>query len=55
MNPFSLRGNSGDLKIGKAAMSLDQSPLSMSCGVSQSGWTVCSSSDKSCNSGIAIS
>ena len=41
--------------IGRAAMSLDQSPLAMSCGVSMSGWTVCYSSDQSHDSGMAIS
>ena len=36
-------------------MSLDQSPLAMSYGVSMSGWTVRYSGDKSRDSGMAIS
>ena len=40
---------------GRAAMSLDQSPLATSCEVSISGWTVCYSDDKSRDSGMAIS
>ena len=54
-DPFSLRGNSSDLVVGKAAMSLDQSPLATSSGVCSSGWTVCYSGDKSHDGGMAIS
>ena len=43
------------LEIGRAAMSLDQSPLATSSGVDSSGWTVCYSGDKSRHSGMAIS
>ena len=55
VNPFSLCGNLWDLGIGKAAMSLEQSPLAMSCRIRMSGWTVCYSGDKSRDSGMAIS
>ena len=41
--------------VGIAAMSLDQSLLATSCGVSTSRWTVCYSGDKSRDSGMAIS
>ena len=41
--------------VGRATMSLDQSPLARSCRVSTSGWTVCYSGDKSRDSGMAIS
>ena len=40
--------------VGRAAMSLDQSPLAMSCGVSTSMWIVCYSGDNSRDSGMAI-
>ena len=54
-DPFSLRGNLCDLEVGRAAMSLDQSPLATSSGVGSSGWTVCYSGDDSRDSGMAIS
>ena len=41
--------------VGRAVMSLDQSPLATSCGVCMSGWTVCYRGDKSRDGGIAIS
>ena len=44
-----------DLEVGRAAMSLDQSPLATSSGVCSGGWTVCYSGDKRRNSGMAIS
>ena len=53
--PVSLSGNSCDLGVGRAAMSLDQSPLATSSGVCSSGWTVCYSGGKSRDSGMAIS
>ena len=40
MNPLSLRGIWWDLRVGKAAMSSDQSPLAKSSGVCSGGWTV---------------
>ena len=52
---FSPRGISWDLEVGRAAVSMDQSPLATSSGVSSSGWTVCYSGDKSRDSGMAIS
>ena len=55
VNPFSLLGNSLDLGVSRAAMSLDHSPLATSCGVSMCRWTVCYSGDKSCDSGMVIS
>ena len=42
-------------EIGRAAISLNQSPLATSCGVSTSGWPVCYSADISPDSGMAIS
>ena len=54
-DPFSLRGNSWDLEVDRAAMSFDQSPLATSSGVCSSGWTVCYSGDRSRDSGMAIS
>ena len=41
--------------VGRAAMSLYQSQLATTCGVCMSGWTVCNRSDKSRDSGMAIS
>ena len=41
--------------VGRAAMSLDQSPQATSCGVTMSAWTICYSGDKSRDSGMAIS
>ena len=55
VNPFTLRGNSWDLQVDGAAMTLGQSLMATSYEVSTSGWTVCYSSRKSRNSGIAIS
>ena len=55
VNLFSLRGNRWYLVVSRALMSLDQSPLATSCGVSMSWWTVCNSGNKSHDSGMAIS
>ena len=41
--------------VGRVAMSSDQSLLATSSGVCSGGWTVCYSSNKSRDSGIAIS